>query len=126
VKTLTACANVRHWEDSEINGQSDADGTLTPFRNGDCWCPEIDIQTGTVINWPVGTVADIHFKVCDQGVYRLVDADGKVVKEIDGYVPGIMCPEDSGYGDYIIMKIDANGKIGKWVADLSSFEESED
>ena len=33
-----------------------------------------------------------------------------------------MCPEGEGYGDYVIMKIDGDGKIEKWVADLSEFE----
>jgi hypothetical protein len=123
VKTLIVSVHVRYWEDATINGKEDTDGTLTPFRNGDCWNPSIDIETGTVINWPVGTIADIHFKVCDEGVYQLADVAGKIVKEIDGYVPKIMCPEDSGYGDYIIMKIDASGKINKWEVVLSEFED---
>jgi hypothetical protein len=101
------------------------DGTLTPCRNGENWNPTIDLETGVVAHWPVGTIADIHFKVCDEGVYQLADCDGKIVKEIDGYVPNIMCPEDSGYGDYIIMKIDENGKINNWVVDLSAFEQEE-
>ena len=25
-----------------------------------------------------------------------------------------MCPESNGYGDYIIMEIDKDGKIDKW------------
>jgi hypothetical protein len=126
VKTLIASANVRYWEDSTINGKEDTEGTLTPFRNGDCWNPTIDLESGVVLNWPTGTVADIHFKVCDEGVYQLANSDGKIVKEIEGYVPGIMCPEDSGYGDYIIMKIDANGKINKWNIDLSDFEKDKE
>jgi hypothetical protein len=125
VKTIIASAHVRYWEDSTINGKEDTDGTLTPLRNGECWNPTIDIETGVIANWPAGTVADIHFKVVDEGVYQLADSEGKIVKEINGYVPNIMCPEDSGYGDYIIMKIDGSGKINKWVVDLEAFEEEE-
>jgi len=33
-----------------------------------------------------------------------------------------MCPADNGYGDYVIMKIDDNGKIDKWRVDLSYWE----
>jgi hypothetical protein len=125
VKTIIASAHVRYWEDSTVNGKEDTDGTLTPLRNGECWNPTIDIETGVIANWPEGTVADIHFKVVDEGVYQLADSEGKIVKEINGYVPKIMCPEDSGYGDYIIMKIDGSGKINKWVVDLEAFEEEE-
>jgi len=122
VKSLIVNADVRYWEDSTVNGKEDEDGTLTPCRNGDCWNPTIDIETGIIVNWPVGTVANIHFKVCDAGIYQLSDPEGRVVKEIDGYVPKIMCPEGGGFGDYIIMKIDKNGKIENWSIDLEDFE----
>jgi len=126
VKTIIATANVRYWEDATINGKEDKDGTLTPLRKGDCWNPTIDLETGVIADWPAGTTANIHFKVCDEGVYQLADADGKIVKEIEGYVPNIMCPQDRGYGDYIIMKIDENGKIDNWKIDLAEFEEDEE
>ena len=122
VKKLIVSAEVRYWEGATVNGKDDTDGTFTPFRKGDNWNPTIDIETGVIADWPVGTVANIHFMVCNTGVYQLADSDGKVVKEIDGYVPKFMCPEGEGYGDYIIMKIDGNGKIANWVIDLSEFE----
>ena len=125
VKKLIVNADVRHWEDATINGKEDVDGTLLPCRKGSNWCPVIVLETGTIENWPVGTVADIHFKVCDAGIYQLIDSEGNIVKEIDGYVPDIMCPEGEGYGDYIIMKIDANGKIDKWKIVLREFQEDE-
>ena len=114
MKILKVMADVRYWEDATINGVEDECGNLTPCRKGDSWCPEIDIQSGKINNWPQGTKADIHFKVCDMGVYTFIDKNGVEVKKIDGYVPGIMCPEGSGYGDYIIMKIDENGFIANW------------
>ena len=31
------------------------------------------------------------------------------------YVPDdFLCPEDNGYGDYIIMTVGADGRIAKW------------
>ena len=122
VNTLRVDAEVRYWEDADVNGKEDTDGTLIPCRKGDNWMPEINLDTGTILNWPLGTIADVHYKCCDAGIYRLADPDGKIIKEIDGYVPSILYPEENGCGDYIIMKIDAKGKIDKWKVDLSDFE----
>lgn len=122
VITIAVKANVRYWEDATINGSADEDGTLTPFAEGDIWGPKINIEDGVVIDWPEGTIADIHFKVCDGCGFDLLNSAGEVLfTQDDGYVPKLLCPEDVGFGDYIIMKIDANGKINKWNnADLKS------
>lgn len=114
IKTLHVDAGVRYWEDAEVNGQEDADGTLIPCREGDSWRPVIDVDTGRVLNWRQGTTADIHYKVCDAGTYTLKDQDGNVISSRDGYVPKTMCPNGKGYGDYIIMTIDGNGVIDGW------------
>jgi len=123
VKYLQAECGVRYWEDAEVNGTEDTDGELIPCRVKDAWCPIIDLETGVIQDWPSGTTADLHYKVCDAGIYRLLDADKNVVREIDGYVPGIMAPGGSGYGDYVIMTIGADGKIADWSVDLEEFEE---
>ena len=68
-----------------------------------------------------GTTADIHYKVCDDGVYTLLDEGGAKIVAKDGYVPDIMCPEGEGYGDYIIMKIDGKGNIANWNPMLGEF-----
>lgn len=133
VKWIKARCGVRYWEDGEVNGEVDADGSRIPLRegtaadndhlNGGNWCPTIDIETGRIEGWPEGTTASIHYKVCDDGDYELLDTDRNVVKAIDGYVPSIMCPEGDGYGDYVIMKIAADGTIAKWNPnDLEDFE----
>ncbi len=121
VQLLKARANVRYWEDATINGEEDTDGSLTPCREGDLWCPIIEFDTGIIKNWVVGTTASLHFKVCDAGTYELFDNNGDSIREIDGYVPDCMCPKDSGYGDYIIMDIDANGQIANWQPDFDGF-----
>lgn len=58
LKTLSVKAGVRYWEDAEVNGVEDTDGTLIPCRNGDDWCPEIDIETGRILNWEQGKTAN--------------------------------------------------------------------
>lgn len=125
VAFLKVEAEVRYWEDGKINGVADDDGSLIPCRDGDSWCPVIDLATGIIEGWPEGTTADIHYKVCDAGRYTLLDANRKPVKTIDGYVPAIMWPGGEGYGDYIIMKIDGAGKIEKWHRDFDAFTGAE-
>lgn len=123
VRYLQAECGVRYWEDAEVNGDEDSDGVLIPCRVKETWSPVIDLENGTIENWPKGVTASVHYKVCDDGIYRLLDADRKKIKEIDGYVPKIMSPGGSGYGDYVIMTIDANGKIDNWSVDLEEFED---
>ena len=124
---LDVKANVRYWRDALVNGVVDENGDLMPCRVGDIWQPTIDIDDGFITNWEKGKTADIHFKVCDAGIYTILDGNNNVLKERDGYVPDIMCPEGDGYGDYIIMKIDEVGKIENWKADLDDMlEEDED
>ena len=107
-----------YWEDAKINGVTDDEGTLTPFKRGALWCPVIRLEDGQVMDWPTGTTADIHFKVCDEGEYWLLDEAKKRIGKWAGYyVPNeFLCHGDQGYGDYIILKIDANGQIQKYRA----------
>lgn len=123
VKYLQVKAGVRYWEDAEVNDVEDEKGDLIPCRVDDNWSPLIDLETGQILNWKEGTKADIHYKVCDAGAYTLLDEDRNMVKEIDGYVPNLMCPKDTGYGDYIIMDVDTKGFIAKWQPDLSDFDQ---
>jgi hypothetical protein len=123
VKTLVVKAEVRYWEDSEINGESDTEnGDNIPCKNGDIWNPKIDIETGIITNWEQGKTADIHYKVCDLCGFEIEDVNGNVIhKEKDGYVPKTLSPKSEGYGDYIIMDIDENGKIANWNFDIDDF-----
>jgi len=126
VAFLQVSAGVRYWEDGRVNGVPDENGNLIPFRYGDYWRPKIDVETGTILDWPANTSASLNYKVCDDGTYTLFDKDSKVIYERDGYVPDIMCPKGEGYGDYIIMDIDENGVIQNWKSDLSGFVEEEE
>lgn len=127
LKTLIVHAGVRYWEDSEVNGQEDTEGDLIPCRVGDSWKPIIDIDSGVITNWKQGTTAKLHYKVCDCCGWELLDADGKIIlSSEDGYVPKTLCPADDGYGDYIIMDIDENGKIEGWNFDIEDFKNDEE
>lgn len=108
-------AEVRYWEDATVNGQEDTDGTLMPFRFGDKWCPVIRLSDGWIVNWPKGTTADVHYKICDQGEYWLANDTGRVAKWQGYYVPdAFLCHGANGYGDYIIFKVGADGRIAGW------------
>lgn len=125
IVTLHVSVGVRYWEDSTVNEVEDTEGTLIPCRNGDRWEPVIEIDTGRIRHWPQGTTAHIHYKVCDDGVYILKDADGNIIATKEGYVPEIMYPEENGYGDYIIMQIDENGVIEDWKPIVNDFFDEE-
>lgn len=115
VEYLMVHAEVRYWEDASVNGVEDNEGTLIPCRNGDSWNPVIQLDNGQILNWPLGTTSDIHYKVCDAGQYFLADAEQKKVAQYKGdYVPDLLCIGDNGYGDYIIFKVGADGKIEGW------------
>jgi hypothetical protein len=36
-----------------------------------------------------------------------------------------MCPEGNGYGDYVIMKVDAEGRIANWRPDVQILVEAD-
>lgn len=109
-------AEVRYWEDATINGVADDKGVMTPFRRGDMWCPVIRLDDGFVMDWPTGMTADIHFKVCDAGLYWLLSEDRQRIAQWAGYyVPGnFLCHGDNGYGDYIIFSVNGEGLIQKY------------
>jgi len=114
VAAIRVMAEVRYWEDGTVNGVKDTDGTLIPLRNGECWEPVIELDTGRVRDWPEGATADVHYKVCDAGEYYLLDSDGRIVAEKHGYVPDMLSVGENGYGDYIILKIGPDGLIEGW------------
>ena len=109
-------AGVRYWEDATVNGVQDTDGKLIPLRSGGSWKPIIRLSDGKVLCWPEGTTADIHYKVCDEGEYWLLDAQRERVSKWNGfYVPdAFLCHGDHGYGDYIIFTIGGDGLIEGW------------
>lgn len=128
LKLLIVKAGVRYWEDAEVNGETDTEnGDNIPCKIGDLWCPQIEIETGRIINWKQGVKASTHYKVCDCLGYEIQAENGDVVLSAeDGYVPDTLCPKKEGYGDYVKMDIDENGQIVNWKFNFLDFEGSED
>lgn len=127
IKYCQVKAEVRYWEDSEVNGVEDENGNLMPCRVGDLWCPLIDIDNGVIVNWEEGKEAKVHYKVCDAGSYYLQDEQGETILSIeDNYVPNSLIPGE--YGDYIVMTINKDGVIKEWKSspDISDFLNDED
>jgi hypothetical protein len=123
VSALEVEAEVRYWEDALIDGVEDTEGKI-PLRDGDCWRPIINLATGFIKDWPQGITANVHYKVCDQGQYWLLDAEGRRVAKWKGYyVPdSLLCPNGDGYGDYIILRIEQDGHINSWRSAIDSDE----
>lgn len=109
-------AEVRYWEDATVNGVEDTDGTLIPARQGDLWCPIIRLKDGFIENWAPGVSAQIHYKVCDAGLYYLSnDGATKIYQYKNYYVPNqLLCVNNNGYGDYIIFNVTEDGDIENW------------
>ena len=114
VKTLIVDAGVRYWEDATVDGVEDEQGDLIPCREGERWKPIIDIETGVITNWKQGVKANVHYKVCDDGIYHLADEQGNILLTKEYYVPKILDLDGESFGDYIILNIDENGKIADW------------
>lgn len=126
VATLRCNMGVRYWEDGEVNGLPDNDeDPQMPFAEGESWRIDIDLASGKIAGWPEGTLAKTHYKVCDAGQYSLLDAEGNVVAQKEGYVPAMLDPGGDGYGDYVILEIGSDGRILNWDTDFDYFEDDD-
>lgn len=139
IKYLSAKIGVRYWVDckySKDNGETwidpddndeeekavvdDLKEIIVPENQRwglvNYWKLEVNLDTGKVINWPRGLCIHTYFKVCDDGEYVFLDGEGKevvnITKEYDQYyVPDFLALEDEGYGDYVYLNINGEGKI---------------
>lgn len=106
-------------------GNSEDDDVPSDFpllnANKTAWVAKIDIDTGKIHDWPQGEVREMFCKVCDAGIYSLFDEKGCQLAEISGYVPNGIVPGE--YGDYVDLKINADGVITNWPKhpDISAF-----
>ncbi len=126
VSYLRVSVGARYYEDAKLNGIEDAEKKM-PCIIENYWCPLIDIDSGRILNWEEGNKADLHYKVCDNGKYSLMNAYFEVLKDFTGYVPSIMSPNGESFGDYIIMKIDEKGFIENWnPSSINDFNDYQD
>lgn len=120
-KYFKVSAKPRFIEDAWINNQRDTDDyeiitgmkPKMPFLDTDfTWNIIIDLETGKILNWPEGTTAKVHYKVCDECSCGIYDENmhGKLVED---YVPKILAYSDDsyGFGDYIILDIESDGHL---------------
>ncbi len=126
MKYLLVQADVRYWDDTTVNGEPDEGGDLIGKRKGDTFEIIVDIERGVILDWN-NSDTYIHYKVCDGGVYFLLDDTfNKVLKWKGYYVPNsYLCHGGNGYGDYIILKVNEDGKIENYVVPEFSEEEWE-
>jgi len=83
-----------------------------PLLNGNKWKATVMVGSGQILDWPVGETREMYCKVCDAGLYTLIDDSGEVVVTKDGYVPNGIVP--GAYGDYVHLKISGDGVITNW------------
>lgn len=141
LKKIKVSAGVRYWNDCQysedggktwVKAEDDTEEISNEFKAhipfvykedigyglGDYWHFTIDIDTGQIKDWPKGYCIQTNFKVCDDGLYQILDQNWEVVwdsiKSGDYYVPGFLDLEDDGYGDYIFIDVDENGYIHNW------------
>jgi len=123
----------RRWETSQVNGVEDNDSDpKMPCIEEDkqCrlhWNPIINLDNGQIVNWQKGTTASVHYKSVDNNQIDIKDRNTNTIKEYEGYVPSFLCPEEDGWGDYVIMEIDENGFIQDFDNNLDDiFQDGDD
>ena len=92
-----------------------------PLRINETWSAIIEVDTGKIHDWPQGKTGSLYMKVCDSGVYTLLDRDRAEIAQRNDYVPHGLIPGD--YGDYVDLNIDEEGIITNWPKepDLDAF-----
>lgn len=106
---LKVSVKPKYWEDSVFTSD------YIPCVVNDRWELLIDISTGVIINWPEDVSAHIHFKICDDGIYTLLDGKFNTIHEdCNIYVPDEFTIEGEGFGDYMYFNISSSGEIENW------------
>lgn len=117
IKYLDVKAHMDYWDGANVNGvEEQEDNPTIPFSDKETryWRIRIDVDNGHIENWPEGVTAEVYYKVCDEGVYTLLDEDENEIVRSESYVPGCFGITNSGYGDYMFFNIDRNGYIENW------------
>ena len=110
-------AGVRYAEDASVNGvDEDNEKPVMPFLVKSKQYPDewdwditIDVEAGSIDNWPKGMTAKTWYKVCD---CCKVCAEGK--KDYYEYVPKFLSIWSEGFGDYVYLEVGEDGVIKDW------------
>src|SRR3546814_11257522 len=100
----------------------------TLFRS---WLVRINLAEGRIEGWPADMQAEIHYKVCDAGLYWLTDQDGRRIARWKGqYVPSAFLNHDrSSNSDYIVLTVTPSGQIERYTQpsiNIAEWEPMED
>lgn len=123
IKTLEIVVRPRFWGDCEVFHEDEIFNTERkmideqdiPCREGENWCPIIDLDEGKITNWEEGLVGIFSFKVVDEGSYYMRDEQKNIVASIEeGYVPTILDFDGDSFGDYLYFNINPDGTIQNW------------
>ena len=123
---------IRYCDDSSWKNINSEDGWIPCKKDGSdlpCLAEDylsitIDIETGTIDNWPKdNNCYHIFSKVRDKFYTIIRDKNtNEVILSYEGYVPSFMAIEDEGYGDYIDFIVE-NGTIRNWSFTKKHFNE---
>jgi len=120
---LSVNAPVRYPEDNIINRDPSLkevhDDEELPGLDHGMWRALIRLEDGEVMGWPQGTRAELNIKVVDSGTYYLQDEDQVTIySREENYVPDCLSIDSNGYGDYIYITIQGNGRILNWPSNM--------
>lgn len=121
VKYIHVMGEPRYLEDCFYNFEADEEGNVPILNENKLLDFKIDVHSGHIVDWKNGNVARVHYKVCDQCNYLLLNENGDVLFSLNEnglwYVPEFLDFEKESYGDYLIMNIDNKGFIQEFNKD---------
>ena len=80
----------------------------------------VDLKYRRVLNWDEEK-GYIHMwaKLCDSGIYTLLDKEKRPLYQKKGYVPNALIPPyERGFGDYMSLAIRPDGSLPEWRKEL--------
>lgn len=89
-----------------VNGIKDVKGQDMPFLENGIWEIQIDINTGLIIDWPIGSFARVKYKTDNRNYYELSDEEGYMYSR-----RGFVIQALSKKRTILNLNINANGQI---------------
>ena len=125
IEIIEARVKIEYWEDSKVDGEWDIDGNMPLRLKNNIWNIRVYLDDGRIVGWPVGTNADIFYRVGKSGKYSLMTKKKKKIATFkERHVPNdIFCINNDGWGEYMIFCIGRDGKIKNWKKPVINYEE---